>query len=79
MVIAGPEAEGNWNKLVALYFPSALLVVAGENSSLELLEGRIGLDTNQIFVCEDGACWLPEENVESFIGMLNLLSKHKHS
>ncbi|MBX7181248.1 MAG: thioredoxin domain-containing protein [Bacteroidia bacterium] len=70
IVIAGPNAEENWGQLVRHYLPSVLVVVAGAASGLELMEGRTGLESNLIFVCENRACMLPVGSVGEVLEML---------
>ncbi len=63
------------NKLIELnnnYIPNKLIAASTKKSAIPLMEGRFNELETLIYICVDGACQLPENNVNSALKQLKI-------
>ena len=68
--IVGHECLDKRNDLTKKYLPNIILFGTRERENIEILKDRFVKDKTLIYVCEKGACQLPEEKLESVIKKL---------
>ena len=68
--IVGSEYFKKRKDLAKKYLPNIILFGTRERGNLEILKERFVKDKTLIYVCEKGACQLPEEKLESVIKKL---------
>jgi len=71
IAILGEESKKMGQEIASHYIPNSILLGAtNNNSKLELLQDRYMLDYNLIYVCIEGSCKLPVDNVEDVLEQL---------
>jgi len=68
VAITGKKWQSKLNQINQIYLPNKL-VLGGEKSDLELLNGKF-LDKTTIFVCKQGACLLPVTEVDAAVNQM---------
>jgi uncharacterized protein YyaL (SSP411 family) len=56
-----------------MYIPNALFTGSTKESNLPLLQNRFVPDNTFIYICQDGACQLPKEQVKEAIKQLKII------
>ena len=72
IVISGPEAKEKLIELNKTYVPNKLIAGSVKKSALPLLKGRDNEKETFIYVCVEGACKLPEKNIDKAIKQLKI-------
>jgi len=72
IVISGKNAFEKLSKIHKKYIPNKILAGSIKDSNLPLLKGRYTDQETYIFVCENGACKLPEINAQKAITKLKI-------
>lgn len=72
IAIAGKDALNKIKEVNKLYIPNKLIAGAVGESPLPLMEGRFSIDETLIYICVDGACKLPEEEVSNAMKQIQL-------
>jgi hypothetical protein len=71
IAILGEESKKMGQEIASRYIPNSILLGApNNNSKLELLQNRFKLDDNLIYVCIEGTCKLPVDNVKAVLEQL---------
>ncbi|AOW20828.1 thioredoxin domain-containing protein [Urechidicola croceus] len=73
IAISGKDALSKLKEINKTYIPNKLIAGAIGESAVPLMEGRYNEDNTFIYICVDGACKLPETEVDK---ALNQLEKH---
>lgn len=71
IAISGADAITKLKEINQTYIPNKLIAGAVGESNLPLMEGRFNDDETFIYICVDGACKLPETEVEKALDQLN--------
>ena len=69
-VISGKNAKKDLKTLNSYYLPNVLIAGSEKESELPLLKNRYDADDTYSYVCVEGACKLPETDVEKAIQQL---------
>ena len=72
IAIAGENAIDKLNKINKNYIPNKLIAGSVKKSNLPLMEGRFNESETYIYICVDGACQLPENDVKKAINQLKI-------
>jgi uncharacterized protein YyaL (SSP411 family) len=64
IVLTGPNAIENARELNSWFLPSKVVVIANADDELFLAKGKYSSDKNCIYLCEQGVCHSPLENLE---------------
>lgn len=70
VAIVGDSSQLLKNKLLQNYLPNISVLGGGEHVSLELLDNKYVSNKTIIYVCENGACQLPVEELSKAIGQI---------
>ncbi|MBL1280802.1 MAG: thioredoxin domain-containing protein [Fluviicola sp.] len=70
VVISGENAKEKARKLMKQSFPKVIFAVAVKESSLPIFDDKSFNKNAMIYVCKDGSCLLPTEDVEEAINVL---------
>jgi uncharacterized protein YyaL (SSP411 family) len=70
IAISGPNALEKLNSLNQNYLPQSLSLAHIEKSDLPLLQERFDAERTRIFVCQEGACQLPVEEIEKALAQM---------
>jgi uncharacterized protein YyaL (SSP411 family) len=73
IAISGENATEKLVELNQLYIPNKLIAGSTGNSEIPLMEGRYNKDETLIYVCVDGVCRLPENNVQKALKQLKII------
>jgi uncharacterized protein YyaL (SSP411 family) len=72
IAVSGEDAMSKLKKINQTYIPNKLIAGSTKDSSIPLMEGRFNDDITFIYICVDGACKLPEEEVSKAIKQLKV-------
>ncbi|SNR67361.1 hypothetical protein SAMN04488111_2369 [Lutibacter flavus] len=72
IAISGPNAKGKLLEINQKYIPNKLIAGSTKKSTIPLMEGRFRRDETLIFICVDGACQLPEDEVKNALNQLKI-------
>jgi uncharacterized protein YyaL (SSP411 family) len=72
IAISGENATEKLAELNQLYIPNKLIAGSTENSNIPLMEGRFSTNETLIYVCVDGMCRLPENNLQKALEQLKI-------
>ena len=72
IAISGPNAKGKLLEINQKYIPNKLIAGSTKKSTTPLMEGRFRRDETLIFICVDGACQLPEDEVKNALNQLKI-------
>jgi uncharacterized protein YyaL (SSP411 family) len=70
LVVSGPKADDMAAMLGRNYLPHALLVYSKSDRESALFKGRYHQEKTRIFLCSQGACQRPSEDVDSILKQL---------
>ncbi len=68
----GKNAVKKSNNLQQHYIPNALFTGSTKESNLPLLVNRFTPDNTLIYICQEGACQLPKENIDEAIKLIKI-------
>ncbi|WP_034058063.1 thioredoxin domain-containing protein [Lacinutrix jangbogonensis] len=71
VAISGKEALPKLKELESNYLPNILIAGAVNDSKLPIMENRYNKEDTYIYVCVDGSCKLPVQDVERAIQLLS--------
>lgn len=63
IAVSGADAINKIKEINQVYIPNKLIAGSTSDSPIPLMEGRFNDDITFIYICVDGACKLPEEQV----------------
>jgi len=72
IAIAGQNAFEKLKEINTMFIPNKLIVGSTKKSKIPLLEGRFIEAETYIYVCEEGACLLPEKNTKSALSHIRV-------
>ena len=72
IAISGTQAKEKLKEIDHYYIPNKLLVGDVKESNLPLLKYKFNPGSTSFFICIDGACKLPVENVEEALKQINI-------
>ncbi len=72
VAISGEDALEKLNEFNQYYFPNKLLVGSVKESDLPLLENKYSKNTTTIYICVDGACKFPVNQVDKAIKQVEI-------
>lgn len=72
IAIVGNDAIKKSNALQQHYIPNALFTGSTTESNLPLLANRYSPNNTLIYVCQEGACQLPKENINDAIKLMKI-------
>jgi len=72
IAIAGKEAKSMVEDIEKRYIPNKIIAASNSDSDLPLLKDRFADNKTLIYVCIDGACLLPKENVEEALKQIDI-------
>ena len=68
----GKNAVKKANNLQQRYIPNALFTGSTKESNLPLLINRFTQDNTLIYICQEGACQLPKENIDEALKLIKI-------
>jgi uncharacterized protein YyaL (SSP411 family) len=71
IAISGKDAMEKLKDINQSYIPNKLIAGATQESTLPLMESRFNDDETFIYICVDGACKLPQTDVQKSIQQIN--------
>lgn len=74
VAVTGPEALTMLHELQRHYLPHVTFCAGTQENSLLLLEGRFVQDKTLVYICQDNACQLPVDSMESALDLIYQLS-----
>lgn len=72
VALAGPKAKELLTAVNKSYIPNKLIAGGEIKSTIPLMEGRLNGNDSYIYICVDGACQLPEKEVEAALKQINI-------
>jgi len=72
IAIAGKEAKSMVEDIEKRYIPNKIIAASNSDSDLPLLKDRFADNKTLIYVCIDGACLLPKENIEEALKQIDI-------
>lgn len=72
VVIVGNKAKTIQEKLYKHYIPNVLFAGSEEENKLPLIVNRFVIHKTKVYVCENGKCQLPVEQVEAALNLIEL-------
>jgi uncharacterized protein YyaL (SSP411 family) len=72
IAISGPNAKSKLLEINQKYIPNKLIAGSSKKSTIPLMEGRFSGDETLIYICVDGACQLPDSEVENALNQLKV-------
>ncbi len=70
VAVSGPQAFEKLEQLHKAYLPQTVSVASIRESALPLLQNRYNKENTLIFVCQEGACQLPVQDVEKALSQI---------
>ena len=72
IAIAGKDVQNKISEINKNYIPNKLIAGSIKKSNIPLMEGRFSESETLIYVCVDGACQLPESEVENALNQVRI-------
>lgn len=72
IAISGKEALTKLHEINQYYIPNKLIAGSSKKSSVPLMQERFNINETFVYICVNGACKLPEKNVEKALNQLNI-------
>jgi uncharacterized protein YyaL (SSP411 family) len=72
IAVSGADAMNKLKEINQTYIPNKLIAGSTKDSPIPLMEGRFNDDITFIYICVDGACKLPEEEVSKAIEQIKV-------
>jgi len=72
IAISGENAKEKLVEINQYYIPNKLIAGSTSESKIPLMEGRFSKNETYIYICVDGACKLPETNVQNSMNQINI-------
>ena len=72
IAISGEDAAEKLAELHQVYIPNMLIAGSKENSDIPLMKGRYSKGETLIYICVDGACRLPENELQKALEQVNI-------
>tara|TARA_R110001583_G_scaffold177176_2_gene332188 strand:- start:8697 stop:10742 length:2046 start_codon:yes stop_codon:yes gene_type:complete len=72
IAISGPNAKNKLLEINQKYIPNKLIAGSTKKSTIPLMEDRFSEDETLIYICVDGACQLPENEVKKALNQLKV-------
>lgn len=64
IVVTGPNAQVNLNKINSWFLPGKVVVLASEKDDLFLAKGKFNSENDRFYICEQGLCHSPIHNID---------------
>ena len=72
IAISGKNSKEKLTEINQHYIPNKLIAGSENKSGIPIMEGRFNSNETYIYICVDGACKLPETNVEKALSQLKI-------
>ena len=75
MIICTGIPQNSKEKLTEInqhYIPNKLIAGSENKSGIPIMEGRFNINETYIYICVDGACKLPETNVQKALSQVKI-------
>ena len=71
IAVSGAESHDKLTEINQVYIPNKLIAGSTTESAIPLMQDRFNDDITFIYICVDGACKLPESEVDKALNQLN--------